>query len=743
VAAKKSKSQDLLSVENLRELADIMIALEAKSLKKWSKRPAVKRGEELQELIEEKFPGVGDEALTVAMWVDLYIYTRDTLTGEDYCFTLMEVDEAIPKLMKYALKNPEQFQGIGEWVSEFGCLLTEGRNSDIGAWFHDHFSEFLFEIDALVDGEYLYLEDRTKTKLEKLAKSNSVRDRVQAGLMTEAEHGLFEILAKDGAKAVRLAVAKNSSAPQDILKALSKDSEELVREAALSNESISLDILQSSTSTKGKVNLASSDKADFENLSTLADDKDEEVRRAVAENIKTPPEVLAKLAGDKSSDVREAVAGQMNASKDVLFLLAKDKDEFVRASVGYRVDLSEEIYTLLAKDKSSYVRAQIAENLNAPKKVLALLAKDKDSHIRELVLQNQNLDEKSAQSISNPFAVKLGLAQNPSTPVSILEQLCSNNDKEYEKGNILSLAIGVAQNPVIPSACISILLKNKDEDVIKNLAANPSLPQDSLNYLMEQSLKKGKAGKWRFDNRGLELGLASNPAVSPDYLTALLDHVDTWVISTVAENPNLPVALISKLAKKGEDNIVQGIASNPSAPWVLLQTLMKDEGHQLNIAGNTASHPEDLDKLASKKGLSDWILYAIAQNSSASQELILKLGKHKDSYIRSGVIFNSSTPSDLREKILATFMKSEIGSPEHLYIARCPYVSSTMLTELAEKYIDKYAPDRISTLSNIAENPNASKDLLSCLANERSVEIRAKVAKNRNTPVEILIQLSE
>lgn len=743
MAAKKSKSQDLLSVEYLRELADIMIALEAKSLKKWSKRPAVKRGEELQELIEKKFPDIGDEALTVAMWVDLYIYTRDTLTPNDYYFTLMEVDEAIPKLMKYALKNPEQFQGIGEWVSEFGCLLTEGRNSDIGAWFHDHFSEFLFEIDALVDGEYLYLEDRTKTKLEKLAKSNSVRDRVQAGLMTEAEHGLFEILAKDGAKAVRLAVAKNSSAPQDILKALSKDSEELVREAALSNESISLDILQSSTSTKGKVNLASSDKADFENLSTLADDKDEEVRRAVAENIKTPPEVLAKLAGDKSSDVREAVAGQMNASKDVLFLLAKDKDEFVRASVGYRVDLSEEIYTLLAKDKSSYVRAQIAENLNAPKKVLALLAKDKDSHIRELVLQNQNLDEKSAQSISNPFAVKLGLAQNPSTPVSILEQLCSNNDKEYEKGNILSLAIGVAQNPVIPSACISILLKNKDEDVIKNLAANPSLPQDSLNYLMEQSLKKGKAGKWRFDNRGLELGLASNPAVSPDYLTALLDHVDTWVISTVAENPNLPVALISKLAKKGEDNIVQGIASNPSAPWVLLQTLMKDEGHQLNIAGNTASHPEDLDKLASKKGLSDWILYAIAQNSSASQELILKLGKHKDSYIRSGVIFNSSTPSDLREKILATFMKSEIGSPEHLYIARCPYVSSTMLTELAEKYIDKYAPDRISTLSNIAENPNASKDLLSCLANERSVEIRAKVAKNRNTPVEILIQLSE
>jgi len=234
VAARKSKSQDFLSVENLRELADIMIELEAKSFKKWIKRPAVKRGEDLQELIEEKFPGVGDQALTVAMWVDLYMYTRDFLTENDYYhFTVMEVDEAIPKLIKYEQKNPDEFQLISEWVSDFGCLLTDGLYSDVGAWFYDNFFDILLKIEALVDEQDLYLEDRTKTKLEKLAKSKFVRDRVQAGLMAEADHELFEILAQDSAKAVRFAVAKNSSASQEILNRLSRDSEELVREAAL------------------------------------------------------------------------------------------------------------------------------------------------------------------------------------------------------------------------------------------------------------------------------------------------------------------------------------------------------------------------------------------------------------------------------------------------------------------------------------------------------------------------------
>lgn len=233
MAAKKSRVESYLSVKNLRELADQMLELETKNLAKSRKKLATSRGEDLRNLIKTRFPDIGEEALKVAMWVDLYIYTRDILTDNDYYFTLMNVDEAIPALIEFENNNPDQFQSIFEWVNNFGCLLTEGRHSDIGAWFHDWFFEPLFEIEALVDGEHLYLENRTKALLTKLSKSKSVRDRVQAALMTDNDVELFEILAQDSATAVRFAVARNPTAPESILSKLSGDTEKLIREAAL------------------------------------------------------------------------------------------------------------------------------------------------------------------------------------------------------------------------------------------------------------------------------------------------------------------------------------------------------------------------------------------------------------------------------------------------------------------------------------------------------------------------------
>lgn len=233
MAAKKSKSENYLSVENLGELADAMMALEVKSLKKWSKVPAVKRGEDLQALIETKFPGIGDEAVEIAMWVDLYIYTCDLLVSSEDYFAFLEIEEAITELMKYEKKHPGEFEYMKEWVGDFGCLLTEGSESDIGAWFHDWFFEPLVAIGALADAEQLYLHNPTQAQLEKLAKSRSVRDRVQAALQSGTDSELLKNLAQDSAIAVRLAVVQNSSTPDEVVDTLSRDPEELVKEAAL------------------------------------------------------------------------------------------------------------------------------------------------------------------------------------------------------------------------------------------------------------------------------------------------------------------------------------------------------------------------------------------------------------------------------------------------------------------------------------------------------------------------------
>lgn len=149
-----------LDVENLQELADGIIALEEKNLKKWTKKhskakgfiqPRIERGQDLEGLIRARFQGIGDEVFEIAMWVDLYINTRDSLFSDvdgEYS-VLMNTNEAVEALMIYEKNHPDEFDFVKEWVGSFGCLLVDGRQSFIGGWFTDWFSESLFTIGAL------------------------------------------------------------------------------------------------------------------------------------------------------------------------------------------------------------------------------------------------------------------------------------------------------------------------------------------------------------------------------------------------------------------------------------------------------------------------------------------------------------------------------------------------------------------------------------------------------------------
>lgn len=742
MAAKKSKSENYLSVENLRELADAMMALEEKSEKKWSKA-ALRRGEDLQGLIGTKFPDIGDEAARLSMWVDLYIYTHVTLRDNDYFFTLMDCDEAITALIKYEKKNPSQFESIFEWVCDFGCLLTEGSGSDIGGWFHDWFFEPLFEVEALADKEHLFLDNPTKAQLEKLAKSESVRDRVQAALQSESDAAMLKTLSQDSATAVRLAAAMNPSTPEKALDTLSRDPDELVREAALMNESISIDSIESSDSESGSLSLASSKKATAETLAKLAKEKDEEIRAAVAENENTAPETLMLLAKDKSDDVRNNVSENPNCPMEAIEIFLKDKNYLIRGGLAMRDDLTEEMLKVLSTDKEGWVRERLAENKSTPHEILLTLSKDSDSYVRGLALKNGNLRDDAVSSFENPIAVKLNLAKNPSTPLDLLETMSSNSEPIYLLGETTSLAVAVASNPSISDSVMAKLMKSKQKEVLKKLAANPSLSESYLNELVEISLKKLKAGKPDWSDRDLELGLALNPKSPASYLTALLKYPDSWVIATAAGNPNLPPDKLAELAKSDHDNIRKGVASNPSAPWVLLQSLSKDQECKWRLAQNPGIRLEELVELAKAKD-DENLISDVARNPAASIEFLEKLAKHKDAWVRLGVADNPNTPEALRKKILNGFLtlKSEENEGDEC-IARCKFAPHELHESLLERYTPLESKDRSGVLSALAYNPNTSGEILTRLASDRFSEVRIAVASNPNTPVETLRLLSQ
>jgi hypothetical protein len=288
------------------------------------------------------------------------------------------------------------------------------------------------------------------------------------------------------------------------------------------------------------------------------------------------------------------------------------------------------------------------------------------------------------------------------------------------------------------------LMKSKQKEVLKKLAANPSLAANYLNELVEISLKKLKAAKPDWSDRDLELGLASNPNSPASYLTALLKYPDSWVVATAAGNPNLPPDKLAKLAKSDHDNIRKGVASNPSAPWVLLQSLLKDEDCKWRLAQNPAMRGDDLAELALQKTAGPNLLADIAMNPSLSSDQIEKLAKHKDAEVRAGVADNPNTPEALRKKILNGFLtlKSEENEGDE-FIARCKFVSHELQENLLERYTPLEAKDRSAVLCSLAYNPNTSGEILTQLASDRFTEVRIAVASNPSTPVETLRQLSQ
>lgn len=742
--ATKKKANSEISLDAVREIADMMLSLEEKNRKRWSKKPLVKRGEDLLEILASKYPGLNEDTLyLMAMWVDLEITLRNVLVCEDELLVLMNKDEALESLYAHAKKSPHEFEMQIEWVNDFGCLLTEGRDSDIGAWFHDWIYDQLSMVGATdYLGNYYYLE-LSANQLSKFAKSKIIKERITAGINSKTQEEDLKILSSDPQIAVRFAVAKNSATSKQILDTLASDENEWVRQAALDNPSVGIEVLLSADSDEGKVSLASSEKANSQILKDLASEKDESIRIAVAENENSDEETLLKLAKDKVSDVRDAVARNPVTPLEALSVLVKDKDEYVRGALADRQDLGPELFEILAKDKSTWVRCRVAENTAAPQKVLEILSKDSDSLVREYVLENSNLAGSSVAQLANPIPVKFAVARNRNTPIATLEILSAESDNHYHQGVTTSLAACVASNPSLPPSILMNLMKSKDERVIQNLASNPTIPQDVLLTLVEKSFKKEKSGKWRFDDRALELGLAANPKSPVKYLEQLLHHVDTWVVSEVASNPSLPPTSISKLAKSSHENVRKGVAKNPSAPWILLQSLMEDESNLWDIANNPAARSEDLEVIASRKGVNEWVLADIAKNPSAPLELLKKLSKSKNSFIKLGVASNSATSSELRAKILESFMNVEIGEDEHEYVGRCPYASSDMLEDLTDRYRALDTRNRTSVLTHIAGNINTPTWILEELSTDRGLEVRIAVAGNPSTPVGILENLGK
>lgn len=332
--------------------------------------------------------------------------------------------------------------------------------------------------------------------LEEFYQSRNKGHHIFLGLNRSAPKEMLERLSISPHYEVRRSVASNPATPEPVLRALGRDKEIDVLEHLAENPSCPGDVLHSlavnsfNLSRLPTENLPGEDlrehiaenpsleehtmkyllEKDFDS-SIVGIGRNESTPPALleefftngkwdylaAQNPNTPPEILETLSKDPSDNIRTMVAGNPSTPPSVLGGLARDISEAVRGAVAANPSTMGETIAWLSDDGRNYVLGKVASNPNTYPYVL------------------ENLFNSQKQWAI--YEIEEGLAENPSTPIELLDKLAAR----YE-----SVRKRVARNP---SASYDTLLKlsaDPSENVLIALATSLTTPVGILLILSDQ-----------------------------------------------------------------------------------------------------------------------------------------------------------------------------------------------------------------------------------------------------------------
>jgi len=170
------------------------------------------------------------------------------------------------------------------------------------------------------------------------------------------------------------------------------------------------------------------------------------------------------------------------------------------------------------------------------------------------------------------YKVKPGLSKLNSDAYAINHKIKPSD----LKGMSITETIQVAENPNTPVSILEILAKNGDWRVRSDVASNPNTPVALLEVL-------AKNGYWR-----VRSDVASNPNTPVALLEVLAKDEVGYVKARVAGNPNTPVALLEVLAKDEGGYVKARVAENPNTPVSVLKFLTKDKNTYVRTAARRA-----------------------------------------------------------------------------------------------------------------------------------------------------------
>jgi hypothetical protein len=298
---------------------------------------------------------------------------------------------------------------------------------------------------------------------------------------------------------------------------------------------------------------------------------------------------------------------------------------------------------------------------------------------------------------------------------------------------------------------LSQLAGDEDEFIIRDVAANLNTPVEVLKQLVGNTDKSGK-------DENVRKEIAGNPNTPAEILKELAKDGWSRIRSSVAGNPNtsreLSLELFKQLAGDEDKSIRSREATNPNIPVEMLKQLARDRDE--DVRKEAASNPNmpaelriELFKQLAKK---DFARKGIAGNPNTPAEILKELAKDGWSRIREEVARNPNTPTEVLKELAETvLLDSSLAIRDmHSSVASNPNTPRELMKQLAERWWSMVTEDESERRRGgatfvpvtIAKNRNTPVEVLQQLSGDEFKAVRKWVANNPNTSLETLVSLA-
>ncbi len=255
----------------------------------------------------------------------------------------------------------------------------------------------------------------------------------------------------------------------------------------------------------------------------------------------------------------------------------------------------------------------------------------------------------------------------------------------------------------------------------------------------ERLLELAKSKSWN-----VRIFAAINENLPNEYLERMLDDKSWKVVRACSWNPNFTTDMFEKLTHHKDKRVRSSLATHDRLPLENLITLSKDEAPWVRRqAAKDPRLPETEMRRLFLEG-NHLVKRGLAENYKIPMDILMILSEEDDHQVRVKVASNPSLPEIDMRRLFSEKKSALLHSRTKEGLAKNPNTPIDILIELSkdESIITDHHP-KMKQRGQAAQNPKLPETEMRRLFREGGRLVRAGLAVNPKVPMDILMTLSE